>query len=84
MCILLKLHYAKFDVARLFCSKVSEENFWGVSSTPPPPPLGKGRVNLQTLIMGWKNAELQISQFGEHTATTKKSNFPPFLQLLLI
>ena len=25
MCILLKLHYAKFDVSRLFCSKVIEE-----------------------------------------------------------
>ena len=25
MCILLKLHYAKFDVSRLFWSKVIEE-----------------------------------------------------------
>ena len=25
MCILLKLHYAKFDVSGLFCSKVIEE-----------------------------------------------------------
>ena len=34
MCILLKLHYAKFDVSTLLCSKVE---------TPPPP--DKGRVN---------------------------------------
>ena len=40
MCILLKLHHAKFDVSRLFCSKVIEGNLWGVGSTP----LGKGRV----------------------------------------
>ena len=25
MCILLKLHYAKFDVSRLVCSKVIKE-----------------------------------------------------------
>ena len=30
MCILLKLHYAKFDVSRLFCSKVIEEKPLGV------------------------------------------------------
>ena len=46
MCILLKLHYAKFDVSRLFRSKVIEEKLWRVGSPPPPPPpLGKGRVN---------------------------------------
>ena len=28
MCVLLKLHYARFDVSSLFCSKVMEENFW--------------------------------------------------------
>ena len=38
MYILLKLHYAKFDVSSLFCSKVIEEKPWG--STPS----GKGRV----------------------------------------
>ena len=43
MCILLKLHYVKFDVSRLFCSKVIEEKPLGVGSNPPP--LGKGRVN---------------------------------------
>ena len=42
MYILLKLHYANFDVSRLFCSKVIEEKPFGVGSTPPP--LGKGRV----------------------------------------
>ena len=34
MCILLKLHSAKFDVSSLFCSKVIEENLWGNGSTP--------------------------------------------------
>ena len=37
MCILLKLHYAKFDVSRLFCSKVIEEKpcgGGGVGSIP--------------------------------------------------
>ena len=32
MCILLKLHYAKFDVTRLFCLKVIE---FGGSARPP-------------------------------------------------
>ena len=34
MCMLLKLHYAKFDVSRLFRSKVIKEKPLGVSSTP--------------------------------------------------
>ena len=38
MCILLKLHYAKFDVFR--CSKVIEEKPLGVGMIP----LGKGRL----------------------------------------
>ena len=46
MFILLKLHYAKFDVPRLFCSKVFEEKPLG--STRPPPPLDKERVNFGT------------------------------------
>ena len=47
MCILLKLHYAKFDVSRLFCSKVIEEKSLGGLIDPPPPPLfGKGRVKI--------------------------------------
>ena len=34
MCILLKLHYAKFDVSRLFCSKGMEEKpLGGIGST---------------------------------------------------
>ena len=33
MCILLKLHYAKFDVSSLFCSKVIKEKPLGVGST---------------------------------------------------
>ena len=39
MCILLKLHYAKFDVSRLFCRKVIEEKPSGEGRL-----LGKGRV----------------------------------------
>ena len=43
MFILLKLHYVKFDVSRLFCSKVIEEKpFWGSAR----PSLGKGRVKV--------------------------------------
>ena len=42
MCILLKLHYAKFDVSRLFCSKVIEQKPLGGRLDPsPPPPLVK-------------------------------------------
>ena len=44
MCILLKLPYAKFDISRLFCSKVMEEKPLGDRLDSPPPPLGKGRV----------------------------------------
>ena len=40
MCILLKLHYAKFDVYNLFCSEVMEEKPWRGSNPP-----GTGRVN---------------------------------------
>ena len=42
MCIVLKLHYAKFDVSILFCSKVIEEKALGFWLDPPP--LDKGRV----------------------------------------
>ena len=42
MRILLKLHYTKFDVSRLFCSNVIDEESLGVRLNPPP--LGKGRV----------------------------------------
>ena len=36
MCILLKLHYTKFDVSRLFCSKVIEEKPSGGGGLDPP------------------------------------------------
>ena len=36
MCILLKLHYAKFCDTNFFLQKLSKKNFWGVGSTPPP------------------------------------------------
>ena len=35
MCMLLKLHYAKFDVSSLFCSKVMEEKPLGARLDPP-------------------------------------------------
>ena len=41
MCILLQLHYAKFDVSRLFCSKVIEEKYLGWSARAPD----KGRLD---------------------------------------
>ena len=36
MYILLKLHYAKFNVSRLFCSKVIEEKPLGGRLEPSP------------------------------------------------
>ena len=49
MCILLKLHYAKFDVSSLFCSKVIEEKPLGVGGGRLDSPLGKGRVKARDL-----------------------------------
>ena len=52
MCILLKLRYAKFDVSRLFCSKVIEEKPLGGGSAPPPPPVKEGlRLKFLTQIL---------------------------------
>ena len=45
MCILLKLHYTKFDVSRLFCSKVIEEKPL-VGRLDPPPLLVKEGLKL--------------------------------------
>ena len=42
MCMLLKLDYAKFGVSNLLFKKVIEEP---LGFAPPPPHLGKGRVN---------------------------------------
>ena len=36
MCVLLKLHDAKFDVPRLFCSKVIKEKSLGGRLDQPP------------------------------------------------
>ena len=41
-----QLHYAKFDVSRLFCSKVIEEEPLGGRFDPPPPPLVKEGLKL--------------------------------------
>ena len=50
MCTLLKLHYAKFDVSRLFCSKVIEEKpLGGRLEPPPPPPVKEGLMGIQAL-----------------------------------
>ena len=45
MCILLKLHYAKFDVSSLFSTKVIKEKPLVGRLDPPPPPLVKEGVN---------------------------------------
>ena len=37
MCILLTLHYAKFDVSSLLCSKIIEEKLLGGRLDPPLP-----------------------------------------------
>ena len=50
MCILLKLHYSKFDVSSLFFSNVIEEKPLGGRLDPPP--LGKGRVKKRKIDKG--------------------------------
>ena len=57
MCLLLKLHYAKFNVSRLFCSKVIEEKPLGGRLETP---LGKGRVN-DSKLYELKESSLLIS-----------------------
>ena len=49
MCTLLKLDYAKFGASNLFPSNIIEGKLLG-SARPPPPPLGKGRVNRMKII----------------------------------
>ena len=46
ICILSKLHYAKFGVSNLLFSKVIEEKPLGGSARLPPLPLDTGRVNV--------------------------------------
>ena len=65
MCMLLKLHYAKFDVSSLFCSKVIEEKSLGGGSVGPPPPLFKGRVKLYFLLSSNVCCDL-INQRNSH------------------
>ena len=66
MCILLKLHYAKFDVSRLFCSKVIEEKPW--RGRLDPSPVGKGRV--KHVFSGRQVSELYFL-FGKFKACVK-------------
>ena len=49
MCILLKLHYAKFGVS-MFCLKVIEEKPLGGGRLDPPPPLVKERLMFLIVI----------------------------------
>ena len=46
MCILLKLHYAKFDVSRLFCSKVIKGKPLGALLEPPDKGMVKRSLKL--------------------------------------
>ena len=81
MCILLKLHYAKFDVSGLLCSKVIEEKLLVLGSTPsPPPPLGKGRVKLYN---AQKSSPIKVN-FGKKLQSNvfTKGNFRIFLLVL--
>ena len=48
MYILLKLHYAKFDISGLLCSKVIEKTPLGGRLDPPP--LGKGRIKVESIL----------------------------------
>ena len=50
MCILLKLHYAKFAVYRLFYSKSYRRKTFGGSDRPPPPPLVKEGLKLKSFL----------------------------------
>ena len=76
MCILLKLHYAKFDVSGLFCSKVIEE---------PPPPLPFVKEGLRLLTMEWKRKSCKI-EFnsnwcgGGEDGIHPPRDFPPLCQ----
>ena len=47
--MLLKLHYAKFDVSRLFRSKVIKEKSLGGRLDPPPPLVKEGLRNFHSL-----------------------------------
>ena len=56
MCILLKLHYAKFNVSRLFCLKLWKKNLCGVGSTPPLVKEGLSRIEfIFALKVSWDN-----------------------------
>ena len=61
MCILLKLHYAKFDVSILFSSKViGEKPLGGVGSTPNA--LAKERLMscFQTSVFGIRRLDKKL------------------------
>ena len=63
MCILLKLHYAKFDVSGLFGSKAMEEKPLGwVGPTPPPPPLVKEELRVKQFEIFFLGCAAQHAQ----------------------
>ena len=51
MCILLKLHYTKFDVSGLFLFKRYQRKTFGGSARPPPPLVKEGLKGRQTLFI---------------------------------
>ena len=74
MCMLLKLHYAKFDVSSLFCSKVIEEKpLRGLAGNPPPPPLVKeGLCNSQFQLLTSPQADLWGIFWGDEIPTSEQ------------
>ena len=65
MCILLKLHYAKFDVSRLFRSKVSEEKRLGVRFDPPL--VKEQNISIVIIFNAWewnKKGEVRFVTFS--------------------
>ena len=69
MCILLKLHYAKFDLSNLFCSKVIEEKPLGGRLDSPPPLVKEGLMQDITFT----TAEINSSSLDSGAKRAKES-----------
>ena len=84
MCMLLKLHYAKFDVSRLFLSNVIQEKPLGFGSTS----LGTRRVKiilreLKTKTNTFNAIDLKVKtvlMFDLHCTAYNVPLYTPFLQ----